>query len=395
MSNVKAFFSKSGRFLFLSLLFIVTLCFAMFEGDFVSWFLFFVITPFLTYSFIFLCVPEQILVVERIIEPTRLEAGSDVTVKVKFKRKTIFPFVYVTIDERFGKATMYKKVRGELRSLKLVGFKKEFELTYLLASLPRGEHLFKGLEVTFHDFLGWSNKKIVVQKEQVIIVYPRLHEMKYVSMHTQFDIGTMASRFSIVKDTSMATGIRDYQAGDRFSWIHWKSFAKTQTLRTKEFEDRQSQELYVCLDRSSSKNFDSVVELTASIIQTIIKKQGDISLLSVGEKRTYFSRIQGSNQFERVMYHLATVDSDYKRSIESLFLQEKTVTSDATILFVTSEMTEEKLLALTKVINHCICFVVSDDPLAIAPFKDKVPNIRLAHISKDNYLNAFAEVQQS
>ena len=35
----------------------------------------------------------------------------------------------------------------------------------------------------------------------------------------------MASPLNIVKDTTMATGVRDYQSGDRVTWIHWKSFA--------------------------------------------------------------------------------------------------------------------------------------------------------------------------
>ena len=70
----------------------------------------------------------------------------------------------------------------------------------------------------------------------------------------------MASPLNIVKDTTMATGVRDYQSGDRVSWIHWKSFARTQTLMTKEFEDRRSQELILVLDERPSEVFEEQVE---------------------------------------------------------------------------------------------------------------------------------------
>ena len=68
-------------------------------------------------------------------------------------------------------------------------------------------------------------------------------DIHYVPIDTQYDLGSMISPYNVVKDTTMATGVRDYQSGDRVSWIHWKSFARTQTLMTKEFEDRRSQDL--------------------------------------------------------------------------------------------------------------------------------------------------------
>ena len=86
-------------------------------------------------------------------------------------------------------------------------------------------------------------------------------------MDTQYDRGATASPLNIVKDTTMATGIRDYQSGDRVAWIHWKSFARTQTLMTKEFEDRRSQELILVLDGRPSEAFEEQVELAASILK--------------------------------------------------------------------------------------------------------------------------------
>ena len=74
----------------------------------------------------------------------------------------------------------------------------------------------------------------------------------------------------------MATGVRDYQSGDRVTWIHWKSFARTQTLMTKEFEDRRSQELFILMDGQTVKTFEELVELTASILKEASSHQAGI-----------------------------------------------------------------------------------------------------------------------
>ena len=42
------------------------------------------------------------------------------------------------------------------------------------------------------------------------MVYPRIQEMKYAALQTKYDVGPMMSPYSIVKDTSMAVGLREY-----------------------------------------------------------------------------------------------------------------------------------------------------------------------------------------
>ena len=69
--------------------------------------------------------------------------------------------------------------------------------------------------------------------------------LNLIPISMQYDQGASQTRFSLIKDTTMATGVREYVPGDRFSWIHWKSFAKNGELRTKEFEDRNVTK-YVC-----------------------------------------------------------------------------------------------------------------------------------------------------
>ena len=393
MMRWRALFEKSKHFLLVSLLMIITFCFAMFQGSFVSWFVFFTVSPFLLYSFILLFVKEKIISVDRKIEPSRVESGQSVKVTVSVERKTYFPFVYMMVEELVGSEELVmSKVQGT-SALKFVGFTKKFEWSYTLENLPRGEHRFLGVEIVFCDFFGWAQKRILVEKEQMILVYPRVKEMKYVALQTKFDVGTMMSPYSVVKDTSMAVGLREYVPGDRFSWIHWKSFAKTQTLQSKEFEDRQSQELLLMLNPDVSPLFEEKIELVASMVTTIVRGRGDISFVSTGDKTKVFPLIQSEKQLDQVLHHLAAVKPLENATIN--LHSQQSFKHIATLLYVTSELSEELLHTLTNVVKSCICFVVAVQPPIVSEAAQRHKQIQIVHVNPDDYYRLFTEVMKS
>ena len=119
--------------------------------------------------------------------------------------------------------------------------------------------------------------------------------------------GTIASPLNIVKDTTMATGVRNYQSGDRVTWIHWKSFARTQTLMTKEFEDRRSQELFLIMDGRDSEVFEELVELTASILKEALEHQAGLALMTTGAETSIFPFIQTEEHLHNALVHLAKI----------------------------------------------------------------------------------------
>ena len=147
------------------------------------------------------------------------------------------------------------------------------------------------------DLFGWVKKEVFIANPKTVLVFPNVTEMVYIPIETRYDQGAAASRIQTMKDTSMATGVRSYQPGDRVSWIHWKSFARTQTLKTKEFEDRQSQDLFVLMDRTPTDFFEEIVDLTASILQAIVRHQASSAFLSLGENRFFIPTVQSENAF--------------------------------------------------------------------------------------------------
>lgn len=160
MKKWKALIEKSKHFLLVSLLMIITFCYAMFQGGFVSWFVFFTVSPFLLYAFIFLLVKEDILLVERKIEPSHVESGQSAKVTITVERKTRFPFAYMMMEELVNsEALVQSRVQGT-NSIKFVGFRKKFSWDYVLENMSRGEHRYLGVTIVFCDFLAGQKSEL-------------------------------------------------------------------------------------------------------------------------------------------------------------------------------------------------------------------------------------------
>lgn len=390
MNKIRYFFAHGGRLITVLVLLVITYCYAMFQGGFVSWFVFFTILPFSVYSVLLAIVPIRLKEVSRTLSKDFIERGDTIEVTVRFQNKSWFPLVFMTAREMSMNNEFYEEMDGHASKLFLVGWKREFEWTYELRDLKRGEHHFKGVEFMCTDFFGWTIRKIDVAQPQVFLVYPKLYDVKPEQITMQYDQGASRTRFSLVKDTTMATGVREYVPGDRFSWIHWKSFAKNGELRTKEFEDRNAQNTFVLIDRAVQKNFEQVVEFTASYINKTIKARGDVSFLSLGTDRYFAPVLKTDSQFKKVMQHFVMVVPDAQFGVERLLFEEQKTMSRSIVIIVTGELTpqlHEALNTSVKNMGKIVCFVVNSEAEPV-----HLRNHNEVHIIKEP-LNPGSEVK--
>ena len=358
---------KQGRqslwsFIGIITIFIVVFCFAMFQGGFVSWFLFFVITPFLLYSILLRFIPIQIGEIERAITPQFVTRGNKVNVQVTFENKSWFPLLFLTVREKMDTDALEIHMEGKSQNLFLVLWKRHFAWEYELRNVPRGEFHFEGLDFIVTDFFGWIEREVFVEKHDMVLVYPRVTDIQSTQINLHYDQGNTHVTRSLVKDTTVATGVRKYEAGDRFSWIHWKSFAKTNELKTKEFEDIQAQNVVIYLDRSSQPHFEEVVDLCASLLKVGVRSKSDLSFFTAGQERKLFPLIRTESQMNRVMQYLATAEMDsFTTYIEKAIRAEQALVSRSIVFLVTSlidENLEKLLMSGSKLTRAIICFVV-------------------------------------
>lgn len=382
------------KFVSLAVLTIILLCFAMFQGGFVSWFIFFAISPFLLYAMLLHFTPLKFEIVERSVYPAHPKHGDDLGVIVSFRNSTRLPLAFVVVREIANDQHI-----NDHSKLLFVGFKRSFDWTYEIKNVARGEYHFQGLEFVVTDFFGWITRTKKVERPHTTLVYPKTVAIPFSTMQMQYDQGTVLSKYTMMKDTTMATGIRNYQPGDRFSWIHWKSFAKGGELRTKEFEDRQAQRLLVCIQQSSSKHFEQAVSLTASIMQSIVKHQGEVSFATAGEKRVYMPLVRTDGQLEKVMRHLAVIEVNGEDTASAIVRSRYERLNQSILIIITGEFTKEcqqLLLSSAQHVRAIICFVVVtlDELKSMANTYRTIGQNRVVYLTEDMFNQAFTEVNR-
>nr|WP_280518657.1 DUF58 domain-containing protein [Lederbergia wuyishanensis] len=207
------------------------------------------------------------------------------------------------------------------------------------------------------------------------------------------------------KDTSLVAGIRQYQPGDRFSWIDWKAFARTNDMMTKEFEIRQTNDLLIILDRTKTKNFEETVKFVASITKSVLKYGGQIGLFSAGDDKTFFPIRGGDQQQQQIFLHLAKVKADSSVPLANIIETESILfTQPAVMIVVTSVLSKELVDQAGVYMRRRGTFIVyyikkQNDPISqeelIIKSSAMQKGIIMISLYEDEFRTAFSEVKRA
>lgn len=322
----------------------VLFSYAMFQGGFVSWFLFYSFLPFGLYSLAIVVYPLRLTQVERIFASHVYHAGDTLVVTVQIQVPIFFPFIYMVVEEKWP-PLLQQKQRNQ--AVLLPFWRKTYSCTYEICDLPRGEHTFSAIRVKMTDWLGLVSKEASFPVEDTIVIYPRYVAMKYRKIGQQLDEGGVGSPILLHRDMAMAVGVREYVQGDRFSWIHWKASARKNELMTKDFEERKSDDIIVVLDRTPTPLFEEMVTFTASFVRAAIKKGVQTGLISVGSDRSVFPARNGEAHVQQLFYHLAKTSCDSVQPFARIIQQEITQWPlSISVNYVTSRLTKETATVL-------------------------------------------------
>ncbi|WP_223596493.1 DUF58 domain-containing protein [Neobacillus bataviensis] len=402
MKKLFRLIKKAWKFVLLFLLILLTFSYAMFQGGFVSWFLFYSFLPFAIYCVALSFYSMNELEVTRIIPKTDYNAGEQLKVTVQIKRSKGFPLFYLLMEDHMNEGLKFAQHLKPPKALLLPGMKKEFSYEYIIHELPRGEHFFETFTLKIGDPLGLFQKEKTFEKESKIIVYPAYTELLYRPFENQYDQGLTASRERVQRDTSMAVGVRDYQPGDRFSWINWKASAKRGEIMTKEFEQRQSHDVFVVMDCVPDKHFEPVVSFSASLIRAILKKGAQTGLLTISRERASFPIRGGEQHLQELFYHLAKIEAksysafDKVLETDGLFIQQA-----VSFMLVTAQLTKpliEKASFLGQRKGSITLFLIKgqkEAPSANERSLISLANargVRVIMIHEGEFTSAFSEV---
>ncbi|WP_163538367.1 DUF58 domain-containing protein [Gracilibacillus sp. YIM 98692] len=328
---MKSLVIKLWKMLQLILLIAGLFIFAMFQGGFVSWFLFYSITPILLYMIFIPFYPLHHWHVDRKLSQTYVYASGSVELTILLRRRNFFPLLYVEIEE-ICPATLHKKDVGKqkfrnlthttthlqkrrFKKVLFLGFRRALDVTVPLSQLPRGKHTFSTISIKIGDPFGFVEKEERFLRDDPLYVYPAIQGMRWTQNAYSIEAGTLPSLVHDERLTNMVSGVREYTPGDRFSWIDWKTTARKNTVMTKEFEQEKDSQLYILLDVEEQHVnqplvFEAAVEWTMGIIDGARKTKQQLTFQTMGKTERSFSPQQIQFQYPVIQSYLANISQE-------------------------------------------------------------------------------------
>lgn len=390
---------KAKKYLLLYFLLPTLFLNALFQGGFVSWFLFYSFLPFILYCVALSFYPLENLKVNRELPKNGFKVGDPIKAILILKKSNFFPVFYFLIEENYSNTLQTTNQQTFTKELILAGFKKECSFDYMIYNLPRGEYIFNSLTIKVGDPLGIFESKIKINIINRFVVYPQYSELYYRSLEHQNNQGSTMYSHHIQRDLSMAVGIREYQSGDRFSWINWKASAKRNEMMTKEFEELQSNDLFVIMDCAHNELFESIVSFTASFLHTVLKKGIQVGLLTNNKKLDHFPIRGGEGHFQKLYYHLAKIEANNTSPIEMVLGKELPfIQQSVSLLLITTHLSKNLIEKASFIKNRkgsFTIFVIKAESMVITESEKSLISISNAHgvrtiiVREGNFKAAF------
>ncbi|WP_353853687.1 DUF58 domain-containing protein [Bacillus sp. Bos-x628] len=286
-------------------------CYAMFQGGFVSWFLFYAFLPYALYALLFASLPLHVTA-ERTCHHTRLRAGDVLTVDLVLKRTNPFPYFYAIVEDD-SPDTFHLQEQIEMKQMMFPWFQKTWRLSYQLNDVTRGEHHLTAVRIRTGDLFGFVEKEVIIPLEKKLLVYPKMLDLSVEFAESFSESGPKAVHSWFNEPTNVMTSVREYQQGDRFAWVDWKTTARRGQLMTKEFEQNQMKGLVVFVDFTDQAVFETVVSIAASVLHTAVKRGVPTGLVPLVDQ-PQFRVDQGEPHLQDMLYYLTRVQHQPSRS---------------------------------------------------------------------------------
>lgn len=311
--------------LFLAFLFI----FAMFQGDGFSWFLFFGYLPIYIYLIGVLLYPLHKWNVKRMVSQQHVFAGQSIPITIEIKRQIPFPVFYCVIEERFSDSfnqlnygdEKYENLNQStllyrrMKKMIFPGFKRTFQLSYVIENIPRGKHTLNALNIKTSDVFGVIKKSVLFPLETMLFAKPLEKEIPLVYLKDT-QISGSENKLHGNEQTTIVTGVRPYISGDRMTAIDWKQTARKQELMTREYETESAAKKVIMLDGSYVENMNALaLEACIEIGLFVTRKkmeEGQVEFIVLSDSVSYFKCTyeQQLNELSRKLARIRAVKTN-------------------------------------------------------------------------------------
>lgn len=187
----------------------------------------------------------------------------------------------------------------------------------------RGYIYFSGFTFARPDVMGLFNRLCHIEKHQKLLVLPKRYPLRAPDLFStrQYHPGGISLASSIGNSNEFMS-LRPYRPGDPLKNIHWRTFAKTNELVIKEFEDeyfvRHALILDTFLNSENELVFEQAVSIASSYIYAMQTHESILDLMFVGNQIYSFASGRGLSHSEKMLEIMACVQPCKDKSIRDL-----------------------------------------------------------------------------
>jgi len=333
----------------------------------------------------------------RRIVPYQCSLGEIHQVKMIVTNDNSAPFDIIIMDE----APVQLQLRNIELKANLSAFESE-ELSYVFTPSERGVYQFGKINLFISSILKLAQRKMIVDAEQEVSVYPSVLMMKQFELKVFSKVSFTAGIKKVRRlgHSNDFEQIRNYVQGDDYRKINWKATSRRNELMINQYEDEKAQQVYCIVDKSRAmqSTFNDLTLLDHSINATLvfsniaIRKSDRLGLITFSDKMGATLQAERSAmQMKKVMEILYKQKTEFAESNYELLFStvKKTIKGRSLILlftnFETSYALERRLSVLRKLNKQHLLVVIFFEDSELKTV-DELPTKTL----RDVYFNTIA-----
>ena len=235
-------------------------------------------------------------------------------------------------------------------------------------ALERGAFRLGPMVLRSSDPFGIFTFRRVLPQTQTVLVYPYIAPIPYLPLpHGRLAGGEVVRERTPYLTTNLA-GVREYQPGDAFNRIHWRTTARVGRLMSKEFEKDPLADVWLVLDMHrdvyvGQRHFDTelpvsvfssrqktpllpahsgeyAIALAASVAAYILRQKRSLGFLTLADSRYVIPPDRGERHLHKMLDILARVEAVSTIPLERVLLSEMPLFGrHTTLLVITGDWT--------------------------------------------------------
>jgi uncharacterized protein (DUF58 family) len=277
----------------------------------------------------------------------------------------------------------------------------------------RGKYTLGPATLVSGDPFGIFRLERTVEGTSEVLVYPQTTPLPGFNLPNAELAGGQDVKSRTYHVTPNVSTIREYQPGDSFNRIHWRSTARANQLMVKEFELDPTAEVYIVLDmqeriqqqvapdpgargtrqgrdlRIAESTEEYGVQAAASVARHLLEQNRTVGLVSWGQHREVIPAERESRQLFKILEALAVLRAHGPQPLAEVLAAESVrFGRNCTLVVITASLDERWVVSLQHLLYRGVrAVVVLVDPQSFGGWRDSLTiQARLAELRVPTYV---------